>query len=68
MGSFGWRITATLTVAGKIDIPAYLDILGFVEGTAEVSLVTSGLGEPFPAVTEQHLFTLLVERATAHEA
>jgi len=62
-GSFGWRITATLTLNGNIELPVYLDILGFVDGPAEVALVTSGLSEPFPAAPEQRLFSLLLERA-----
>jgi hypothetical protein len=67
-GSFGWRITATLTLNGSVGLPVYLDILGFVDGPAQVALVTSGLSEPFPAATEQRLFALLVERARAHSA
>lgn len=67
-GSFGWRITATLTLNGSLGLPVYLDILGFVDGPAEVALVTSGLSEPFPTATEQRLFSLLVERAGAFSA
>jgi hypothetical protein len=63
-GSFGWRITAAFTLHG-IRIPFYMGILGFVYGPVEVTLFTSGVPEPFPVVTEQRLFSLLVERAKA---
>jgi hypothetical protein len=61
-GSFGWRITAAITERG-VTIPFYMEILGFVDGPAEVTLLTSGVPEPFPTATEQRLFSLLVERA-----
>jgi hypothetical protein len=63
-GSFGWRITSAFTLHG-IRIPFYMDILGFVYGSAEITLFTSGVPEPLPAATEQRLFLLLVERAKA---
>jgi hypothetical protein len=43
-----------------------MDILGFVYGPTEVSLLSFGVPEPFPAATEQHLFSLLLQRAKAH--
>jgi hypothetical protein len=64
-GSFGWRITASITARG-VKLPFYQDMLGFVYGSAEVSLVSSGALRPFPAGVEQQLFTLLLERAKAH--
>jgi hypothetical protein len=64
-GSFGWRITVAITVHG-IRIPFYLDILGFVYGPAEVSLLSSGVLHPFPAAIQQRLFMLLLARATTH--
>ncbi len=64
-GSVGWRITATISLQG-IRLRFYLDILGFVDGPAEVTLLTSGIPEPFPAATEQRLFGLLLERARSH--
>lgn len=64
-GSFGWRITLAITVHG-VRIPFYLDILGFVDGPAEVTLLSSGVLHPFPAAIQQRLFTLLVTRAKAH--
>jgi hypothetical protein len=66
-GSFGLRFTATVTLH-SIPIPLYIDILGFVEGSAEVSMFATGIPEPVPAKIEEHLFTLLLARAKAHEA
>jgi hypothetical protein len=64
-GSFGLRFTATVTLHG-VPIPLYVDILGFVDRTAEVSLLTTGIPAPFPAAAEEQLFTLLLERAKTH--
>jgi hypothetical protein len=64
-GGFAWRLTATLAVQ-RIAVPFYLDILGFVYGPATVSLFSSGAVRPFPAASEQHLFSLLLRRAKAH--
>jgi hypothetical protein len=63
-GSFGWRITTRITGHG-ISIPFYVDLLGFVYGPAEVSLLSSGAPQPFPAPAEQTLYLLLLRRATA---
>jgi hypothetical protein len=65
-GGFGWRVTATFTVHG-VKLPIYLDFLGFVDGPAEVTLLSSGLLRPFPASIQQHLFSLLLSRAKAHK-
>jgi hypothetical protein len=65
-GSFGWRVTATFLVRG-IKVPIYLDFLGFVDGPSEVTLLSSGLLQPFPAAAQQHLFSLLLSRARSHE-
>jgi hypothetical protein len=64
-GSFGWRVTATFIVH-SIKLPIYLDFLGFVDGPSEVTLLSSGLLQPFPAQAQQHLYTLLLARAKAH--
>jgi hypothetical protein len=70
-GSFGWRISAAVTVnlprgpIHRIRLPFYIDILGFVYGRAEVALFSFGTPLPFPAAAEQHLFTLLLNRAQA---
>ena len=64
-GSYGWRIAATILSHG-IRIPFYVDILGFVDGPAAVSLFSSGAPEPLPAATEQRLYLTLLARARAH--
>jgi hypothetical protein len=65
-GSFGWRVTATFIVHG-IKVPIYLDFLGFVDGPSQVTLLSSGLLQPFPAAAQQHLFSLLLSRARSHK-
>lgn len=65
-GSFGLRFTATITLHG-LRVPFYVDILGFVDGPAEVSLDTFGIPRPFPGTAEERLFSLLVERARTHK-
>ena len=66
-GSFAWRITTTITLH-SVTIPVYIDILGFVDGPAEVSLFTAGVSRPFPAATEERLFSLLLTRDKMHDA
>ncbi len=66
-GSFGLRISTTILVR-SVRIPFYMDILGFVSGSAEISLQTSGIPVPFPGAAEQQLYTLLLARAKAHGA
>jgi predicted small lipoprotein YifL len=65
-GSFGLRFTATIALRG-VHVPFYVDILGFADGPAEVTLSTFGLPQPFPATLEEQLFSLLLERARAHK-
>ena len=64
-GGFGWRVTARFAVRG-ITVPLYLDILGFVDGPSEVTLLSSSVLRPFPAEAQQHLFALLLARAKEH--
>jgi hypothetical protein len=64
-GGFGWRVTASFDVHG-VKLPFYFDILGFVDGPSEVTLMSSGVLRPFPAAAQQHLFTLLLSRAEAN--
>jgi hypothetical protein len=61
-GSVGMRISTSITVR-RIPIPFYMDILGFVYGPAEVSLMSTGVPIPFPAPTQQRLFLALLARA-----
>ncbi len=68
-GSFGLRVNTAIVLKANgrtARIPFFLDILGFVYGATEVTLQTSGIPVPFPAATEQQLYTLLLSRARAH--
>lgn len=65
-GGFGLRFSAAITLRG-IRIPFYVDILGFADGPAEVSLSAFGLPRPLPAPFEERLFSLLLARARAHK-
>jgi hypothetical protein len=64
-GGFGWRVTATLAIRG-IHISFYLDILGFIDGPAQVTLTSSGTVRPFPAQAQEQLYSQLLTRARAH--
>ena len=64
-GSFAWRIAVKFSIR-SIQVPFYLDVLGFVYGPTQVMLLSSGLPVPFPASAEEQLFSLLVSRAKAH--
>ncbi|HEV3048395.1 MAG TPA: hypothetical protein VGY13_13665 [Solirubrobacteraceae bacterium] len=66
-GGFGLRVRTTLVVR-RIPIPFYLDVLGFVDGPAEVSFLAISIPAPLPAQLEEHLFSVLEERARAHSA
>lgn len=66
-GSFGWRITATITVR-NVKLRFYIDILGFADGPAEVSLFSTGVLRPFPAAIQEHLYWLLLKRAETHSS
>jgi hypothetical protein len=63
-GGFGWRVTVPVELH-NIQVPFYLDILGFVDRTARVTLFSSGAIRPFPARVQQQLFALLINRAKA---
>jgi hypothetical protein len=63
-GGFGWRVTVPVKLH-DIQVPFYLDILGFVDGPARVTLFSSGAIRPFPAAVQQQLFSLLLNRAKA---
>jgi hypothetical protein len=66
-GSFGLRISTPITLH-HVSVPFYMDFLGFVYGPAEVTLASFSLPEPFPAATEERLFSLLLARAKMHGA
>jgi hypothetical protein len=61
-GSFAWRIKASFELH-SVQIPFYLDVLGFVYGSARVTLISSGLPVPLPATDQEHLFGVLLSRA-----
>ena len=63
-GSFGWRAIAAFTVQ-SIRVHLYLDMLGFVDGPAQVTLFSSGVLRPFPAALQERLFSLMLARAKA---
>ena len=64
-GSFGLRLTLPISAPG-LTVKAYFDFLGFVRGPEEVTLQSIGVGQPFPAATQEHLFGVLVGRASSH--
>jgi hypothetical protein len=64
-GGFGWRVTATVAIRG-IHLSFYLDILGFIDGPAEVTLTSSGTVQPFPARAQEQLYSQLLTRAKEH--
>lgn len=64
-GGYAWRVTATLAVHG-LHISFYLDILGFVDGPAQVTLSSSSTVRPFPASAQEQLYSGLLARAKSH--
>ena len=66
-GAFALRVTLPISVQG-VTVQSYFDFLGFVTGSAEVTLQSVGVNEPFPAATQEHLFGVLVQRARTHPA
>jgi hypothetical protein len=66
-GAFALRVTLPISVQG-VTVQTYFDFLGFVTGSAEVTLQSVGVTEPFPAATQEHLFRVLVQRARTHPA
>lgn len=66
-GGFAWRVTATLAIR-TIHISLYFDILGFVDGPAQVTLTSSGTVRPFPARAQEQLYSELLSRARSHSA
>ena len=66
-GGYALRVITNITVR-RIPVPFYLDVLGFVDGPADVSLLTISIPSPFPAHVEESLFSLLLARAKARTA
>jgi hypothetical protein len=65
-GGFAWRVTATLAIR-TIHISFYFDILGFIDGPAQVTLTSSGTVRPFPARAQEQLYSQLLARARAQK-
>jgi hypothetical protein len=66
-GGYALRVRTTIVVR-QVPIPFYLDILGFVDGQAEVSMLAITIPQPLTASLEEHLYNLLLERARTHTA
>jgi hypothetical protein len=66
---FKVRVEGTLTGinARNRPIDLYIDVLGFINGPAQIYLVASGWGTPARSSTERHLLALLHTRAEAHK-
>lgn len=64
--SFGWRLTAVLEIH-KLQLPLYLELLGFVEGRAEIALTVFAFPQRLATSEERHLLELLRSRASAHK-
>jgi hypothetical protein len=63
-GGFGLRIATRLSV-GSVHVNLYVDVLGFVYGSASVTLTSTGVLTPASATLQQRLYTQLLARATA---
>jgi hypothetical protein len=69
VSAFGLRITAPVAASNTIGgVHYYEDFLGFVVGPALVMLIDDGYNPgAFPLVAEQHLLTVLYQRAKTHK-
>lgn len=61
-GGFGWKLTVPLS-AGGIKLPLRMEIIGFVDGPAQVTLTTGAVPVAFPGKAERSLYMLLLRRA-----
>jgi hypothetical protein len=69
IAGYGLRVQGTMAAAlfHEKKRPAfYEDTFGFAVGPAEIVLHVAGLARPFPPTVEQHLLSLLYDRAKAH--
>ncbi|HEY2398573.1 MAG TPA: hypothetical protein VGH78_06235 [Solirubrobacteraceae bacterium] len=65
--SLGLRIALTVNVpAVEVTMPAYVDVLGFARGPAEIVLATVSLTQPVPTAVEHELVSTLAARASSH--
>jgi hypothetical protein len=66
-GHIGLRIAMTVKFpANEVTMPAYVDVLGFAWGPAEIALIAMSLTQPVPASVENQLLSTLVARARSH--
>jgi hypothetical protein len=54
-----------VAAVGQLGFPLYVDVLGFVYGSASVTLTSTGIFQPASATLQQRLFSTMVARATA---
>jgi hypothetical protein len=50
----------------KLQLPVYVDVLGFLSGPAQISLTATGLKQPPSSATEHRVLSLLYSRAQTH--
>jgi hypothetical protein len=63
----GLRIAMTVNIpANEVTVPAYVDVLGFAWGSAEISLTAASLTQPVQPSVENELLSTLVARARSH--
>ncbi len=62
------RIVTTISGGrlGRSQVPVYVDVIGFVQGPAEITLTAFGIPQPVPEEVEQRLAAALESRAAAH--
>jgi hypothetical protein len=66
-GHIGLRIAMTVKFpANEVTVPAYVDVLGFAWGPAEIALIATSLTQPVPAAVENQLLSTLLARAGSY--
>jgi hypothetical protein len=66
-GGVGVRIALTATFpSNEITMPAYIDLLAFAHGPAEITLMAISLTQPVPGYVEHQLLATLAARASSH--
>jgi hypothetical protein len=66
-GRIGLRIAMTVHFpASEVTLPAYVDVLGFAWGSAEITLAATSMTQPVPTSVENQLLSTLVARARSH--
>jgi hypothetical protein len=62
-GGFARRIVTTTYRQGHLRVRIYKDVLGFLDGPAEITLVATAFSRPVPSARERRLLALLQSRA-----